>query len=50
MMKFPYGMSDFRKIITQGYYRDRTGAIPHIERQESALFIRPRRFGKSLAC
>ncbi len=49
MIKFPYGMADFRKIITQGYfYRDRTGAIPLLERAESILFIRPRRFGKSL--
>ena len=49
MIKFPYGISDFRKIMTGGYYyRDRTGAIPYIERTDSSLFIRPRRFGKSL--
>ncbi len=49
MIKFPYGMCDFRQIITEGYYyRDRTPAIPFIERTKSALFIRPRRFGKSL--
>jgi hypothetical protein len=49
MIKFPYGISDFRKIITQGYYyRDRTIAIPLLEQNDSALFIRPRRFWKSL--
>ncbi len=49
MIKFPYGISDFGKIITQGYhYCDRTGAIPLLEGSESQLFIRPRRFGKSL--
>jgi len=49
MIKFPYGMSDFRQIITEGYYYvDRTGAIPDLERARTQLFIRPRRFGKSL--
>ena len=50
MIKFPYGMSDFRQIITEGYfYCDRTAAIPLLERGKTQLFIRPRRFGKSLA-
>ncbi len=49
MINFPYGISDFRQIITHGYYyRDRTSAIPLLERTRSTLFIRPRRFGKSL--
>ena len=49
MIKFPYGMADFRQIITEGYfYCDRTGSIPLLERGKSQLFIRPRRFGKSL--
>jgi len=49
MIKFPYGISDFREINTCGYYyRDRTHAIPVLERTKSSLFIRPRRFGKSL--
>ena len=44
MIRFPYGISDFRKIITQGYYYgDRTGAIPLLEENDSTLFIRPRR-------
>jgi hypothetical protein len=49
MIKFPYGISVFREINTRGYYyRDRTHAIPVLERSKSSLFIRPRRFGKSL--
>ena len=49
MINFPYGMSDFRQIITEGYfYCDRTGVIPLLERGRTQLFIRPRRFGKSL--
>ena len=48
-MKFPYGISDFKTITTQGYfYCDRTDKIPLLENSKSQLFIRPRRFGKSL--
>ena len=48
-MKFPYGISDFKKITTRGYfYCDRTDKIPLLEQSDSQLFIRPRRFGKSL--
>ncbi|MEA2059989.1 MAG: AAA family ATPase [Thermodesulfobacteriota bacterium] len=48
-MKFPYGISDFKKLITKEYfYCDRTDKIPLLEETDSQLFIRPRRFGKSL--
>ncbi len=48
-MKFPYGMSDFKAITTQNYfYCDRTDKISLLENSKSQLFIRPRRFGKSL--
>ena len=48
-MKFPYGMADFKAIITEGYYYcDRTDKIPLLENSKSQLFIRPKRFGKSL--
>jgi len=49
-MKFPYGICDFYKIITNDcYYADRTDRIPMIEDAgEHLLFLRPRRFGKSL--
>ncbi len=50
MMKFPYGICDFYKIITKNYfYVDRTDRIPLIENKgDHHLFLRPRRFGKSL--
>ncbi len=49
-MKFPYGIADFEKIVTGDYfYCDRTDRIPLIEDAgQYLLFIRPRRFGKSL--
>ncbi|RME49210.1 MAG: AAA family ATPase, partial [Deltaproteobacteria bacterium] len=49
-MKFPYGLCDFRSIIEDGYfYVDRTDHIRRIEETgRTLLFLRPRRFGKSL--
>ncbi len=48
-MKFPYGISDFKEIITKGYfYCDRTSQLPLLEKGKYLLFIRPRRFGKTL--
>ncbi len=48
-MKYPYGIADFAGIIKEKYlYCDRTDKIPLLENTKSQLFIRPRRFGKSL--
>ncbi len=50
MFKFPYGNADFYKIRTENnFFVDRTGKLPLLEEAGSALlFLRPRRFGKSL--
>ncbi|MBF0202419.1 MAG: AAA family ATPase, partial [Desulfamplus sp.] len=48
-MKFPYGNSDFRSVILDKYYYcDRTDRIPRLEQEKYQLFLRPRRFGKSM--
>ncbi|WMP16783.1 AAA family ATPase [Thiothrix lacustris] len=49
-MKIPYGESNFKKVITEGFvYLDKTDYIPQLEAAGSHLFLlRPRRFGKSL--
>ncbi len=49
-MKFPYGIADFYKLITENYfYVDRTDRIRLVEEAgPHLLFLRPRRFGKSL--
>ena len=49
-MKIPYGESNFKKVITEGFvYFDKTPYIPKLEAAGSHLFLlRPRRFGKSL--
>ncbi len=50
MIKFPYGIADFYKLITKDYlYVDRTASIRQVEDVGiNLLFLRPRRFGKSL--
>ena len=48
--QLPYGVSDFESVIRDNlYYVDKTMYIPQLEAQPNNLmFIRPRRFGKSL--
>lgn len=50
MIKFPYGDADFYKLMTENYFFiDRTDKIRELEEiSHKALFLRPRRFGKSL--
>ncbi|QTR51938.1 AAA family ATPase [Thiothrix unzii] len=49
-MKTPYGESNFKKVISQGFiYIDKTAYIAKLENHGSYHFLlRPRRFGKSL--
>ena len=45
----PYGMSDFATIRRENrYYVDKTMFIPKLEEFKYQMFLRPRRFGKSL--
>ena len=45
----PYGISDFKDVVQNYYYIDKTKFIPIIEQTGSFLYlIRSRRFGKSL--
>ena len=48
--QLPYGVSDFEYLMRENfYYVDKTMYIPQLEAQPNNLmFIRPRRFGKSL--
>ena len=50
MLDFPYGNCDFYRVINENkLYIDRTDRIPLLEQTaDSLLFLRPRRFGKSL--
>src|SRR5262249_45892712 len=53
VMKIPYGQSNFADLRRGGFfYVDKTPFLPRLESDESGyrhlLFLRPRRFGKSL--
>ncbi|MBK8454253.1 MAG: AAA family ATPase [Thiofilum sp.] len=50
MLQFPYGISHFPTLRNEGFvYLDRTPSIPVLEQAgKQLLFLRPRRFGKSL--
>jgi Predicted AAA-ATPase len=50
MIHFPYGIADFRRIRREGrVYVDRTAYVRDLEELGDILvFLRPRRFGKSL--
>lgn len=45
----PYAVANFAEIRHKGYYYvDKTKYIPLLERYKAPVFLRPRRFGKSL--
>ena len=47
--KILYGVSDYAEIRkSNGWFIDRTGFIRDLENTRFAMFLRPRRFGKSL--
>lgn len=51
MLKLPYGVSSFDKLVRDDYYFvDRTSYIAQLEQlvEPYLFFLRPRRFGKSL--
>ncbi|WPD23868.1 MAG: AAA family ATPase [Candidatus Electrothrix scaldis] len=49
-MKIPYGLSNFKDVITESYlYIDKTAYIAALEQEgKFNILLRPRRFGKSL--
>ncbi len=49
--RIPYAVANYQKIVRDNYYFvDKTRFIHELEKYESPVFIRPRRFGKSLWC
>ena len=46
-----YGVADYEEIVSEnGYFVDKTHYIPILEAVRNPVFLRPRRFGKSLWC
>ncbi|MCP4150998.1 MAG: AAA family ATPase, partial [bacterium] len=49
--KILYGVANYKKMVEKnGYYVDKTGFIHLLEEYQNPVFLRPRRFGKSLWC
>ncbi len=49
--RIPYAVANYEKIVRQNYYFvDKTRFIHELEKYEIPVFLRPRRFGKSLWC
>ncbi|MBI4648256.1 MAG: AAA family ATPase, partial [Bacteroidia bacterium] len=45
----PYVRCNFEEIMTEGfYYVDKTQYLEKLEKYKTPVFLRPRRFGKSL--
>jgi hypothetical protein len=45
----PYGLANFRRVMEESYYYvDKTHYLPLLEKVNTPVFLRPRRFGKSL--
>ncbi len=50
-IKIPYAVAHFVKMQKEGYYFvDKTKYIAELEKYTAPVFLRPRRFGKSLYC
>lgn len=48
-IKIPYAIANFAELRERGYYYiDKTAYIRKLERYKAPVFLRPRRFGKSL--
>ena len=51
MKQIMYGVTDFALMRAENaYFVDRTALIRELEKTRYAMFLRPRRFGKSLLC
>ncbi len=49
--RIPYGVSNYAEMVEENYYFiDKTEYIYKLSRVKNAIFLRPKRFGKSLFC
>jgi len=49
--QIPYGIANYEEIVADNcYFVDKTTYIPKLERIKNPVFLRPRKFGKSLWC
>ncbi|MFN8491834.1 MAG: AAA family ATPase [Caldilineaceae bacterium] len=49
--RVPYGVANYAEVVRDnGYFIDKTAFIAKLEAVKNPVFLRPRRFGKSLFC
>ncbi len=49
--RIPYAVGNFEEIVERGYYFvDKTAYLRQLEGYKVPVFLRPRRFGKTLWC
>ncbi len=48
--KIPYGVINWAKLVRECLFVDNTGYIRKLEDVETPVFLRPKRFGKSVVC
>lgn len=49
--QIPYGVADYEELVRDNdYFVDKTMYIQKLEKIKNPVFLRPRRFGKSLLC
>ena len=50
MRRIPYGVMNYEELIRECYFVDNTKYLHALEQVKTAVFLRPKRFGKSVWC
>ena len=50
MRRIPYGVMNYEELVRECYFVDNTAYIRELENVETPVFLRPKRFGKSVWC
>ena len=48
--KIPYGVINWAKLVRECLFVDNTASIRTLEKVDTPVFLRPKRFGKSVVC
>ena len=48
--KIPYGVMNYEELIRECYFVDNTKYLRELEAVKTPVFLRPKRFGKSVWC
>ena len=47
--RLPYGVMNYEKLVHECYFVDNTAYIHELETVDTPVFLRPKRFGKSVS-